>query len=162
MWRVARRPLEGRSQIREVPMSAAPTILVVDGDDSTRRQLQTLLELYGYAVVTAAGGQGVLDRLQDHLPPRPRVILLDGTDGWRRSTHTPAQSAPRLSFEFPPHAIGRKRQPEFWESALRLCLARSANKVSTEERPRRGGKDCAPRLSREIHSMQLEDRSPTK
>ena len=51
------------------------TILVVDDDDSSRVAMQTLLELDGFHVVTAADGQEGLDHL--HAGLEPIAILLD-------------------------------------------------------------------------------------
>lgn len=55
--------------------TSSPTILIVDDDDASRNAMQTLLELDGFCVVTAADGQEGLDYLQHGL--EPMAILLD-------------------------------------------------------------------------------------
>lgn len=59
-------------------------VLVVEDDANTREAMRSLLELHGYAVVTAADGSEALRRLRDGL--KPCLILLDlmmpGMDGF--------------------------------------------------------------------------------
>lgn len=59
-------------------------ILVIDDDPDLRTAISTLLQLYGYTVVTAHDGQEGLDRLRERCPD---VIVLDLNmpvmDGWR-------------------------------------------------------------------------------
>lgn len=55
--------------------NAAPLVLVVDDDESTRDAVQTLLELDGYRVEVASDGREAFDALVDGL--RPALILLD-------------------------------------------------------------------------------------
>ncbi len=61
-----------------------PTIFIVEDDVDTREMLETLLELEGYRVETAANGRQALERLNQGL--RASVILLDlmmpVMDGW--------------------------------------------------------------------------------
>lgn len=62
----------------------APTILVVDDDPDLRASVGILLELAGYAVVTAGDGAAALDYLRSH--PLPALVVLDlmmpQVDGW--------------------------------------------------------------------------------
>ena len=62
-----------------------PTIFIVEDDVDTREMLETLLELEGYRVETAANGRQALERLNQGL--RASVILLDlmmpVMDGWQ-------------------------------------------------------------------------------
>ncbi len=59
-------------------------ILVVEDDADTREAMQSLLELHGYTVITAADGSEALQRLRSGL--KPSLILLDlmmpGMDGF--------------------------------------------------------------------------------
>ncbi len=59
-------------------------VLVVEDDANTREAMRSLLELNGYAVVTAADGSEALQRLRAGL--KPCLILLDlmmpGMDGF--------------------------------------------------------------------------------
>ena len=59
-------------------------ILVVEDDAETRNAMRSLLELHGYAVVTAGDGSEALQRLREGL--KPSLILLDlmmpGMDGF--------------------------------------------------------------------------------
>ncbi len=59
-------------------------ILVVEDDAETREAMQSLLELHGYTVITAADGSEALARLRGGL--KPSLILLDlmmpGMDGF--------------------------------------------------------------------------------
>ena len=71
------------------PMTSAPhpprRVLLVEDDDLIRQALTTILEVEGYAVLTAADGEEALRRLQG--PQPPDLILLDlmmpGMDGWQ-------------------------------------------------------------------------------
>lgn len=54
--------------------AALPRILIVDDDRTTVRLLQTLLEMDGFEVFTAARGQDALDMVHD---VQPDVLLVD-------------------------------------------------------------------------------------
>jgi CheY-like chemotaxis protein len=68
---------------------SAPSVLVVDDEPAIRTVLRLILELEGYAVRTASGGEQALARVSE---AAPRLVLLDvqmpGMDGW--------QTLPRL------------------------------------------------------------------
>jgi CheY-like chemotaxis protein len=59
-------------------------VLVVEDDADTREAMKSVLQLHGYAVVTAADGREALDQLRNGL--KPCLILLDlmlpGMDGF--------------------------------------------------------------------------------
>ena len=66
------------------PDRPAPTVLVVEDDDVTRRVLAAVLGRAGYGVIVAGDGQQALARLLSG--QRPDLILLDMLmpvlDGW--------------------------------------------------------------------------------
>jgi len=59
-----------------------PTLYIVEDDEAVRTSLQTVLEIYGYAVVSFATGEEFLERAD--MSPSNRVILdvnLPGASG---------------------------------------------------------------------------------
>lgn len=109
-------------------MRALSLIVVLEKAENIRRQLQTQLEDEGFAVMTAAGGQDVLDRLQDLPTPRdPQVLLLDQADGLEAPSG-PFGSPPVIrlscSCEIPQVVEVLRRGPVVaadWEKAFSSC-----------------------------------------
>jgi two-component system chemotaxis response regulator CheY len=66
------------------PAAVPKTVLVVDDDDAVRDAIADLLELDGYAILTAGDGDAALRLLAG--APRPCVALIDlvmpRVDGW--------------------------------------------------------------------------------
>lgn len=67
-----------RRSARGLAVSAAPVtgrVLIVDDDPDIVESIQTILEMEGYAVLTASDGRGALEILRRSEPPD--LILLD-------------------------------------------------------------------------------------
>jgi CheY-like chemotaxis protein len=56
-------------------MSEAPWVLVVDDDEDIRESIQSLLQLRGFTVDTAADGLSALERMR--VGPLPALVILD-------------------------------------------------------------------------------------
>jgi DNA-binding response OmpR family regulator len=57
------------------PIATARTILVVDDDEDIVSMLSMLLDVEGYAVLSASGGRDGVGLIQTH---RPDLVLVDG------------------------------------------------------------------------------------
>jgi len=73
--------------------AAMKTVLVVDDDDSIREFLAQLLELEGYAVLTASNGQEALERARATVPglivTDQMMPLMTGTELFRALMRDP-------------------------------------------------------------------------
>jgi CheY-like chemotaxis protein len=56
-------------------MSESPWVLIVDDDEDIRDSIQSLLQLRGFTVDTAADGQSALERMRVGAPPA--LVILD-------------------------------------------------------------------------------------
>jgi two-component system chemotaxis response regulator CheY len=71
--------------VRPMPVNARGPILLVEDHTDLREAMTSLLEAFGYGVVTAADGSEALDRLRRGIAPCLIVLDLEmpGKDGWK-------------------------------------------------------------------------------
>src|SRR5580698_5848780 len=70
------------TQVRQLDLGVAPTILLVDDDELVLEHLEALVTAAGFEVRTASGGMAALVSLEEHFTP---VVIADlnmpGMDG---------------------------------------------------------------------------------
>jgi len=104
--------------------TAAKTILLVDDDDSTVDFLAQLLELEGYAVLTASNGQEALERASRTVPcliiTDQRMPLMTGAELFRALKRSPRlHQVPVILITSAPPAAARDLQ---WAELIRKPL----------------------------------------